>query len=100
MCVQGADSGMDGGGLTLPCHDQALAVVRVKIFGERLDPARVDTRDTCPGRTCGPSHTEPRRERREERGDLAALETEPMIRHRSRQREDTFDRVEPVHRLP
>ena len=37
-------------------------------------------------------------ERREEGRDLPALETEPMIRHGSRQRVDPFNGVEPVHR--
>ena len=83
------------GRLTLPGHDQALAVVGIKVFGERFDPALIHTRGNA-FRSSGRAET--CSERSEERRDLPALETEPMIRHGSRQREDAFNGVEPVHR--
>ena len=89
---------MDGWRLTLPGHDQALAVVRVKVFAERVDPPWVDTGDGGDRPARGSGGTETCSERSDERRDLPALETEPMIRHGSRQRVDAFDRVEPVHR--
>ena len=45
--VQRADGGVDGCGLAIPGDDQSLAAVRQKILGQRVDPARVDTRDGC-----------------------------------------------------
>jgi hypothetical protein len=86
---------MNGGGLTFPGNDQALAAIRQQVLGQGVDPARVDTWNAG-SLACGGSKA--RGEGGEERGDLAAPETEPVIRHRSRQRVDALDRVEPVHR--
>ena len=96
MRVQGADGGVNGRGLALAGHDQSLAAVRQKILRQGVDPARVDTRDGGSRRLAAPAH-KACRESREEGSDLPALETEPMIRHRSRQRVDPFNGVEPVH---
>ena len=98
--VQGADRGMDGRGLAFPSHDEPLAAVRQKVLGKGVDPARVDTRDagSREARGSGRGRSKARSERCEEWGDLPALETEPMIRHGSRQRVDPFNRVESVHR--
>ena len=98
--VQRADGGVDGRGLAFPGHDQPLAAVRQKILGQGVDPARVDTRDAGSRRARGSGRGRSKAcsERREEGGDLPALETEPMIRHRSRQRVDPFNGVESVHR--
>ena len=98
MRVQRAHRGVDGRGLALSGDNQPLAAVRQKVLGDGVDPARVDTGDIRCRLAGGPGRTEARRERREKRSDLPALETEPMIRHRSRQRVDAFDGVEPVHR--
>ncbi len=91
---------MDGRGLAFPSHDQPLAAVRQKILGKGVDPARVDTRDagSRQARGSGLGRSKACSERREEGSDLPALETEPMIRHRSRQRVDPFNGVEAVHR--
>ena len=91
---------MDGRGLALASHDQPLAAVRQKVLGKGVDPARVDTRDAGSRRARGSGRGRSKacRERREEGRDLPALETEPMIRHGSRQRVDAFNGVEPVHR--
>ena len=91
---------MDGRGLAFPSHDQPLAAVRQKVLGKGVDPARVDTRDagSRQARGSGRGRSKACREGREEGGDLPALETEPMIRHGSRQRVDPFNGVEPVHR--
>ena len=98
--VQGADRGVDGGGLALPSHDQPLAAVRQKVLGKGVDPARVDTGDVGSCRACGSGRGRNKacREGREEGGDQPALETEPMIRHGSRQRVDPFNGVKSVHR--
>ena len=91
---------MHGRGLAFPSHDQPLAAVRQKVLGKGVDPARVDTRDAgsrrAPG--SGRGRSEACSEGREEGGDLPALETEPMIRHGSRQRVDPFNHVQSVHR--
>ena len=94
--VQRADRGVDGRGLTIARDDQSLAAVGLKILGEGVDPARVHTRDTAARHTTR-GRSEACRERGEERGDLTALEPKPMIGHRSGERVDPFDRVEPVH---
>ena len=93
--VQGADGGVDGRGLAVASHDQPLAAVRQKVLRKGVDPAR----RRHPGRRlpAAAAGSNACREGREEGGDLPALETEPMIRHRSRQREDPFNSVEPVH---
>ena len=98
--VQGADRGVDGRGLAFPSHDETLAAVREKVLGKRLNPARVDTRDagSRQARGAGRGRSKACSEGREEGGDLPALETEPMIGHGAGQREDPFNRVEPVHR--
>ena len=95
MRVQRADGGVHRRGLAISGHDQSLAAVRQKILGESVDPARLDTRDagTCRGSGRGKA----RCKSREERSDLSALETKTMIRHRSGQRVDPFNGVEPVH---
>ena len=92
--VQRADRGVDGRGLAFAGHDQPLAAVRQKVLGKGVDPARVDTRDTGSrqARGSGRGRSKACSERREKRGDLPALETEPMIRHGSRQR---VDRLQP-----
>ncbi len=95
--VERADRRVDGRGLAFPNHDQPLAAVRQKVLGEGVDPARIDARDVRHGLRLRPRADKPCRERRDEGRDLPALETEPMIRHGSRQRVDTFHRVEPVH---
>ena len=98
--IQCANRGVNGRGLTLPGHDQPLAAVRQKILGKGVDPTRVDTRDagTCQACTTGRRRNNARSEGREEWRDLPALETEPMIRHGSRQRVDPLNRVESIHR--
>ena len=97
--VQGAHRGVDGRGLAFASHDQPLAAVRQKVLGQGVDPARVDPGDAgCrQARGSGVGRRKARSERGEEGRDLPALETEPMIRHRSRQRVDPFNGVEPVH---
>ena len=98
--VQGADGGVDGRGLALASHDEPFAAVRQKVLGKGVNPARVDSRDAGSRHACGSGRGRSKacRERREERGDLPALETEPMIGHGSRQRVDPFNRVKSVHR--
>ena len=91
---------MDGRGLAFASHDQPLAAVCLKVLGQGVNPARVDPRDAgcSQARGSGVGRRQARSERGEEGRDLPALETEPMIGHRSRQRVDPFDGVEPVHR--
>ena len=91
---------MDGRRLAFACDDQPLAAVHQKILGQGVDPARVDTRDagSLHARGSGLGRRHACGERREEGSDLPALETKPMIGHRSRQRVDAFNDVEAVHR--
>src|SRR5687767_11132355 len=98
MRVQRAHRGVDTRGLALSGDNQPLAAVRQKVLGNGVDPAPIDAGDLRSPLAGGPGRTELRRERSEKRSDLAALETKPVIRHRSRQGVDAFDGVEPVHR--
>ena len=98
MRVQRAHRGVDTRGLALSGDDQPLAAVRQKILRNGVDPAPIDTGDIRSRLAGGPGRTEARRERREKRRDLPALETEPMIGHGPRQRVHPFNGVEPVHR--
>ena len=98
MRVQRTHRGVDTRGLALSGDNQRLAAVRQKVLRNGVDPARIHTRHIRSRLAGGPGRTEARRERRDKRSDLPALETEPVIGHRSRQRVDAFDGVEPVHR--
>ncbi len=64
-----------------------------------VDPARIDTSDagSRQARGSGRGRSKACGKGRKEGSNLPALETEPMIRHGSRQRVDPFDGVQPVH---
>jgi hypothetical protein len=85
MRVQRAGGGVDRRWLAIPGDDQSLAAVRQKILGKRVDPSCVDALDAASWQVCGSGSSQACRERCDERGDLPALETEPVIGHRSRQ---------------
>ena len=90
---------MDGRGLAFPRHDQPFPAVRQQILRQGVDPARVNIGDARSRETRGSGFGRSKAcsKRRDEGRDLSALETEPMIRHRSRQRVDPFNSVKSVH---
>jgi hypothetical protein len=85
MRVQRAHRSVDSRGLALSGDNQPLSAVGQKVLRHGVDPARVDTGDIRSRLARGRGRTEARCERREKRSDLSALETKPMVRHRSRQ---------------
>ena len=97
MRIQPADKSVNRCRLPFSGHDEALAAVREQVLRKCIDPPWIDARHAGRDTASGGGQRQLCSERLEERSDLAAWETEPVIGHRTRQGEDALDGVQPIH---